>query len=312
MNISEMAWGITLWFDLWAVGIASSSFMAAFLINKLSGGKQGHLFRLAVYTGVVFALIGVTLLLSHLGHLWWFWHMFVGVRPESVLSLGGWILSGWLTVAGIMAVLWIAKSFLKGLAGLAEKLTPILSWIGFGLSILLVSYGGVLVATSSQPLWANTLLLPSLFIGSAMCTGLAWLILVAFIANWANGVRAFGGLLKVLFGEAGWRIDGAIVAKMARALVVTLALTLVILAAFLLWLNAAAPEAFTLLVSGEMALYFWVGLVGFGLVLPFLMLLAAWKGTESAGAKALVATSSFMAVAGGLILRAIILISGQL
>ena len=38
MNLSEMAWGINLWFDLWSVGIASASFIAAFVINKASGG----------------------------------------------------------------------------------------------------------------------------------------------------------------------------------------------------------------------------------------------------------------------------------
>ncbi len=322
MNLSEMAWGVTLWFDLWAVGIASASFMAAFLINKFGGNKQPYLFRLAVYTGIVFALIGVTLLLSHLGHLWWFWHMFVIVRPESVLSLGGWILSGWLTVAGIMAVLWIAKYFCQYIKNegnrsvlieLADKLTAILAWAGFVLSILLITYGGVLIATTSQPLWANTLLLPSLFIGSAMCTGLAWLILVSYIANWATGVRALGGILKILFGSSDWKIDGETINKLARTLVITLAVTLVILVAFVIWLYGAAPDAASVMVSGEMAAYFWAGLVAFGLVLPFVMLLLVWRrGVNNFSAKALVTASSFMAFAGGLILRAVILISGQL
>ena len=313
MTLSEMAWGVSLWFDLWAVGIASASFLAAFLINKLSGGMQRNLFRLAVYSGIVFALIGVTLLLLHLGHWFWFWHMFVTVRPESVLSLGGWILSGWLTVAGIMAVLWIAKFLFKGLSVLSDKATPFLSWVGFFLSILLITYGGVLIATTSQPLWASTLLLPSLFIGSAMCTGLAWLILVSLIANWATGVSWLGGILKILFGSADWKIDGDIIHKIARALVITLAVTLLILVAFVLWLSGSAPDAFSVLVSGEMAVYFWGGLVGFGLVLPFLMLLIVWKrGVSQTSAKALVAASSFMAVAGGLILRAVILFGGQL
>jgi formate-dependent nitrite reductase membrane component NrfD len=322
MNLSEMAWGITLWFDLWAVGIASASFMAAFLINKLSGGTQRNLFRLAVYSGIVFALIGVTLLLSHLGHILWFWHMFVIVRPESVLSLGGWILSGWLTVAGVTAVLWIAKYFCNYIKSegnksvlleLADKLTGILSWVGLVFSILLITYGGVLIATTSQPLWANTLLLPSLFIGSAMCTGLSWLILASFIANWATGMRWLGGILKILFGSADWKIDSETINKLARTLIITLAVTLIILIAFVLWLYGAAPDAVSVLVSGEMAGYFWAGLVGFGLVLPFLMLLLTWKRrANNFNTKALVIASSFMAFAGGLILRAVILIGGQL
>jgi formate-dependent nitrite reductase membrane component NrfD len=279
MNLSEMAWGVTLWFDLWAVGIASASFMAAFLINKLSGGAQRNLFRLAVYSGIVFALIGVTLLLSHLGHILWFWHMFVIVRPESVLSLGGWILSGWLTVAGVTAVLWVAKYFFNNLKDEGNK----------------------------------SVLLASLFIGSAMCTGLAWLILASYIANWVTGMRWLGGILKILFGSSDWKINSETINKLARTLVITLAVTLVILVVFVLWLSMAAPDAAAVLLNGEMAGFFWGGLVAFGLVLPFVMLLLTWKrGVNNFSDKALVTASAFMAFAGGLVLRAVILIGGQL
>ncbi|MDX9986049.1 MAG: hypothetical protein RBR99_01110 [Dehalococcoidales bacterium] len=79
MSISDMPWGITLWLDLWCVGIASGAFMNAFVIDKLSSGTQRNLFRFAVLSGLVFAFIGVILLLSHLGHILWFWHMFVTI-----------------------------------------------------------------------------------------------------------------------------------------------------------------------------------------------------------------------------------------
>jgi formate-dependent nitrite reductase membrane component NrfD len=129
--------------------------------------------------------------------------MFIIVRPESVLSLGGWILSLWLMVACIMAILWVAKFFIVKMKNegnkdvlieRVDKLTGLLAWVGMVFSILLVTYGGVLIATTSQDLWANTLLLPSLFIGSAMCTGLGWLIMISYVANWATGVRALEGL----------------------------------------------------------------------------------------------------------------------
>ena len=322
MNLSEMAWGVTLWLDLWCVGIASASFMAAFFINKFGGNKQPNLFRLAVFSGIVFALTGVALLLSHLGHLWWFWHMFIIVRPESVLSLGGWILSLWLMVAFVIAILWVVKFFIvkmkdegnkSVLLELSEKLAGLLGWVGMVFSILLVTYGGVLIATTSQPLWGNTLLLPSLFIGSAMCTGLAWLILLSYIANWATGMRQFSGILKFLFDSSDWKIGKDVVNTLTRALIVTLAVTLVILAAFVIWLYGTAPDSVAVMVSGEMAGYFWGGLVGFGLLLPFVILLLTRKsGMNKLGDKALLAASAFMAFAGGLVLRAVILISGQL
>jgi hypothetical protein len=43
MSIPEMPWGVTLWLDLWCVGIASGAFLNAFVINKLSSGKKRKL-----------------------------------------------------------------------------------------------------------------------------------------------------------------------------------------------------------------------------------------------------------------------------
>jgi formate-dependent nitrite reductase membrane component NrfD len=322
MNLSEMTWGVTLWFDLWAVGIASAAFMAAFVINKFGGNKQPNLFRLAVYSGIVFALIGVTLLLSHLGHILWFWHMFVIVRPQSVLSLGGWILSLWLMVSGIMAVIWIAKFFSNGMKDegnkavcveLCDRLTSFLSWAGFFLSILLVSYGGVLIATTSRPIWSTSFLLPPLFIVSAMCTGLAWLILVSLIANWATGVSWLGGIMKILFGSADWKIDRVTVHKLARALVITSGATMVVLAAFILWLFFKTPDAVTDLITGNLAVLFWGGLVGFCLLLPTVLLLLTWnRGVSQRRDLMLAVGGSCIAVVSGLILRAVILIAGQI
>ncbi len=322
MNISEMAWGVTLWFDLWCCGIASASFLTAFVINKLCKGTQNILMRAATYTGIVFALTGVILLLSHLGHIEWFWHMFVIVRPESVLSLGGWILSFWLMVTCIMAILWVAKFFFNKLKSegnksvlleLCDKLTGILSWVGMVFSILLISYGGVLIATTSQPLWSDTLLMPAIFVGSAMCTGIGWLILVSFIMNKISGASWMRGISNLLFGTTDITIDKEIISKMVKTLVIALAATLVILIAFLIWLGIAAPAAFSQLATGEMALYFWVGLVFIGLVAPLAILLFNGnKGVASRMAVAMVASSAGLALIGGLILRAVLLVSAQL
>ncbi len=324
MNLSSMSWGITLWLDLWCVGIASGAFLTAFMVNRLSGGKQRHLFRLAVITGLVFALIGVILLLSHLGHILWFWHMFVTIRPESVLSLGGWILTGWLTSAGIMTVLWIARYFCgkmkdegnsSVLIELVDRINGFLAWVGLVFSVLLITYGGVLIATTNRPLWADTLLLPSLFIGSAMCNGIGWLILAALIANWATGSKIgfLHWVIQVLFGSSDWSIDKDTIARLAKALVVFLVIELVILVAFLAWLGIASPAAFSQLLIGQMAVYFWVGLVLIGLVAPLVMLLLnGSKGVASRMAVAVVASSAGLAFIGGLILRAVLLISAQL
>jgi len=187
---------------------------------------------------------------------------------------------------------------------LVDKITAALAWIGLVFSILLITYGGVLIATSSRPLWADTMLLPSLFIGSAMCNGIGWLILASLMANWATGsnVGFLKWIIKVVFGSSDWSISKAVIATMAKALMFFLIIELVILAAFMVWLGVAAPDAFAQLVSGQMAVFFWIGLVGIGLVVPLLILLVNGSRGVAAG----------LAFIGGLILRAVLLVSGQI
>lgn len=314
MSISDMPWGITLWLDLWCVGIASGAFMNAFVIDKLSSGTQRNLFRFAVLSGLVFAFIGVILLLSHLGHILWFWHMFVTIRPQSVLSLGGWILSLWLAVAGIMAVLWVVEHYISNNI-LVKKINGVLSWVGFALSILLITYGGVLIATTNQPLWANTLLLPSLFIGSALCTSVAWLIILSYIVNWLGNknIKPLDWLITRFTDSSDYTINNNVVARLIKALFVYLVIEIVILAAFMVWLWFTAESAFTQLVFGEMAVYFWAGLVALGLVLPLALLgINRCRNKLMQIPPALAISSAGLAFIGGLVLRAVLLVSAQL
>jgi len=318
MNIGGMEWGVTLWIDLWAAGMAGGAFLTAFLADKFSGGRLKNLFKLAVYTGIILALIGVALLLSHLGNILWFWHMFVTVQPESVLSLGGWILSGWLTVAGVMLVLWIISHYARGLKNFADKATGILSWVGFVLSILLMSYTGVLISATTEPFWSVTPLLPAVFVVSAVSSGVAWLIVVSLVVNWLNrtGVRAWDWFIEQFFDASGWQIDSAAISKLAKSLVVVILVELVVLAAFIFWLSAsgsaAATEGLQLLTGGELSLWFWVGLIAAGLIAPLILLAMNWKRDFSTGILATITFSSAgLVVLGGLLVRALLLIAGQ-
>jgi len=318
MNIGEMEWGVTLWVDLWVAGMAGGAFLTAFLADIFSGGRLRNLFRLAVCTGFILALIGVILLLSHLGNVQWFWHMFVTFRPESVLSLGGWILTGWLTVAGIMILLWIISHYARGWQSFSESVTKILGWIGFILSILLMTYTGVLISASSQPFWSATPMLPAVFVISAVCSGVAWLVVVSLLVNWLNGTGAgaWDWFIEQFFDTSGWQIDSAAISRLAKSLVIVIVLELLTLAGFIIWLSASgvsgATEGLELLTGGQLSIWFWVGLVTAGLVAPLIMLVLNWNRDYTRGIVATIAASSAgLVVLGGLLVRALLLIAGQ-
>ena len=323
--MAELTWGTPLFFDLWAAGMAGGAYFAAFLLGLFGADKERRLLRLATYAGVPLVLIGVVLIIADLGEPLRAFNMYLGSRPQawevipgsgaaalrvwpphltlslvSPMSLGGWALVLFTVLGLLLIVLFLADSAkpweLQGAVGwgvdLLRALKPVtmfLASIGFLLAVLVMAYTGVVLAASSMDLWSSTFLLPALFLGSAVCTGIALLILLVRLAKTPGGDRMVG-LLR-------------------RSLKVLIVLELAILAAFIIWLAAAGSAS--VLVSGPIGLIFWVGAVLLGLVVPLIMELGVIKrGTDARGPLFLV--SPLLVLLGGLVLRAVVVVAGQL
>jgi formate-dependent nitrite reductase membrane component NrfD len=308
MSLGEMSWNWQIWIDLWAAGMAGGAYLVAFLANKYSGGKYNNLFRLAVITGVPLAIIGVILLIIDLGTPIWAWHLFVNFLPTAVMSMGAWILTAWIVVAFVMMILWVVEwdvnrnpnKYSTSMVSFTKSLAGLLAWVGLIFAILLMTYTGVLLASTTQALWASTWLLPSLFVASAIATGVALLIVMSMIFNKVNEGSS-----------SGWTFSKDIIGKLSSALTGVIVAEALILISYAIWLAAAGEagsEAFKMLISGDLAVAFWIAVVGVGMVIPLVLLLA----TRGRSALMVVATSSACVLLGGLALRAVITVGGQL
>ena len=298
-----ITWNVPIWVYLWLAGMAGGVYFAALLAERFAGIANGRLLRLATFLGIPLAGIGVLLLILELGNPLRFWHLLREFRTLSAMSLGTWILFAWVVVAGIMAVIWLAELRLRlaesAIRALRQIMEP-LSWLGLALSVLLMAYTGALLGTSNQPLWAGTVLLPSLFVVSAVSTGVALLVLAAVT------VPAL-------------RIPSGTVGRLAEADAVLILVELVVLVTYAIWLTGSglvgAGEALRLLVmDGVLAAPFWAGVILLGLLIPLALDLVNWgKEIRARGMTWLaVAASSLCVLMGGLILRAVIVIGGQL
>lgn len=288
-----MTWGAPIWIYLWLVGMAGGVYFAAFLADRFSGGGNRQLLRLAVYLGIPLAIIGMLLLIIDLGNPLRFWQLFTQFKVVSPMSFGVWILTGWVVFAAILAVLWNRKS-----------ITGVVSWIGLLLSMALMIYTGVLLAVSSQPMWESTALLPSLFVASAISTGVALLVIASLIVN----ARSWEGSY--------WRISNKMIRRLAKAGAIVILVESAVLVGYAIWLGtSAAPgagEALRLLTTGDLAVLFWVGVVLLALLLPLGLDLFNWgKKTTTGATRFALVTSSVCVLLGGLILRAVIVIGGQ-
>lgn len=317
----EWQWPIIIY--LWVAGIAGGAYFVTFLAHRFSGGHYHDAKRVATALGVPAVVLGVVMLVIDLGHPFRAWHLFVRFQPLSPMSIGSWLLLLWSALAVVLFLTWWAGNLSgRRLSGslvpviqFFQRLKPVsglLDWIEFVLSILLVAYTGVLLSATSQPLWANTFLLPVLFVSSAIATGVAALNLVGSL-----GVP---------------QVSTSLMSKLCKAASVVCVVEILALAGLLILSPAElTPVAFAAGVSssfsvstveaahsvnqllfGSLSFPFWVGVVLIGLLLPlsveFSLLL---RGVEKAP-RELIALLGLMVLAGGLILRAVIVFAGQM
>lgn len=285
MEAAIWEWPILV--DLWAAGVAGGGYYAAFLVDRLTGRKHKLLLQIATCVGVPLALLGVLLLVLDLGNPLWFWHLtarfsppFLVFHPLSPMSMGTWILILWSVSGAGLLVLWLAESRVPGF-GLFRRLVPlteILLWVGFVFSPLLIAYTGVLLSNTNVLAWA-TPFLPALFVTSAILAGTAAL---RFIAT--------------LLGKA---VPG----ELSKASLILVVLQVLALIGFLVTVPAGV------LTSGSLAPWFWVGAVLVGLVVPFGLELWIVRGR---GTTLLVLASTLCVLLGGFILRATVVIGGQM
>jgi polysulfide reductase chain C len=298
--------------------MAGGAFLAAKAAGRFSGSKDDSLLRLATYLALPLAVIGVLLLIFELGTQLWFWHLFTRFDVGSPMSMGTWILIVWALIAVVMIVSWwLEGKVSQEAAASLVRMRKLLSRINVFFSAALIAYTGVLLAVSSQSLWSGTVLLPALFVVSAVSTGVAVLVLAALALNRiADGSMAELKLaLNQIFGTTEWKTPKEMIVKLAEADALIIVLEIAVMVGYAIWLatSSAGSDALGVLITGSMAAPFWVGVVLLALLIPFgLDLTIRGKAAEAKGVTMTIVTSSLCVVVGGLILRWVITSGGQL
>lgn len=283
--MEEAVWGWPLIIDLWAAGVAGGGFFAAFLVDRFTGRRNRQLVQVATWVGVPLVLLGVLLLVLDLGNQLRFWHLMVRLvpfsltfLPRSPMSVGTWVLSAWSICGVILIALWLAERRVPGFAVL-KRLAPlaeILIWVNLALSVFVITYTGVVLSNTNIPMW-TTAFLPALFVSSAIFTGTAAIRLVSTL---------LGRTVPEAFGKASLVLAG---------------IQVVALIGFLVTVPAY------ILIGGPLAVWFWVGAVLIGMIVPFALELTTVRVRRTVP----FVLSSFCVLVGGLVLRAMVLLGGQ-
>ncbi|MEN3333455.1 MAG: hypothetical protein V7641_2820 [Blastocatellia bacterium] len=169
-------WHIALYFFF--EGVSAGAFLLASLADLFGGGQLRKLSRAGYTVSFLSILPCPPLLIADLGVPSKFHHMLRIFKPSSPMNLGAWSLAAYSIPLQMITLQHLAADteiFPKAIQRLLLRLVPerLAGILGIPCALLMVSYPGVLLSTTSTPVWSRTRLLGALFSSSSMATGAA-------------------------------------------------------------------------------------------------------------------------------------------
>lgn len=305
-------WGSVIAIYLFIGGLAAGLlFFANFFYLRGKENSMPMTIKVAPIIAPIIIMIGLGLLIIDLHHKLYFWQLLLHIRMMSPMSWGAWTL----TIIMIPAILWPLTYLEDSIEFLQErnpkckitgiliwannliKKLPVLPWIldlfnknkriaaylTIYLSIILGVYTGILLsAFNARPLW-NSAILGPLFLTSGVSTAAA---LLMWLSN--------NPLERKLYS----RIDLFLI---AIELFFIIHLFMGMLSS-----GIAQVDAAQLFLGGPFTVYFWVFVVGMGLILPAIL-----EFMELSGFHIPIGVPAFLILLGGLIFRFIMVYGGQ-
>lgn len=301
-------WGWQPALYLFLGGMGAGAFIAAMVVYF----KEGETRRATVFASIVAAVVclavGLLLLLSELitplrGMMMWQSFSNFG----SWMTFGAWIVFAALVVFAAEAIcVWekavtLIGRHAAGFEAAAPKVARVLGIIGCVLGLCVAVYTGILLMSApGVPLW-STPLIPCLFTVSALDTGVALVEIIAFSNRKKEELRA----------ETTRILQYSVIALVVLELVVIAALLVSMAGAPAEESHAAAVAAASagLIVSGELAVPFWVLVIAIGLVVPLAVAAAGAMG-KAGKSHAVAAFGAVGALVGGCALRFTVVMAG--
>ena len=301
-------WGWQPALYLFLGGMGAGAFIAAMVVYFKEGGAKRTTVFASIAAAVVCLAAGLLLLLSELitplrGMMMWQSFSNFG----SWMTFGAWIVFAALVVFSAEAVcvgertVALISRRAAGFEAAAPKAARVLGIVGCVLGFCVAVYTGILLMSApGVPLW-NTVLIPCLFTVSALDTGVALVEVIAF----ANRK-------KEELGAETTRI-------LQYSVIALVVLELVVIAALLVSMSGAPVEespvaavasaSAALIVSGELAVPFWLLVIVVGLAAPLAAAAMAALG-KSGKSHGIAAAGAVGAMIGGCALRFIIVLAG--
>jgi formate-dependent nitrite reductase membrane component NrfD len=240
-------WEIALYFFF--EGVSAGTFILSAIGDVTGSDESGTLARRGRMIAFATMLACPPLLIADLGRPERFHHMLRIFKKTSPMNHGAWALTGYGAFASLAAANALPENSLpfgRSVVRLFARIVPgrFASLLGLPFAMMMVSYPGVLLATTANPVWSRSNFMGPLLAASSMSSGAAALTL----AHANNDDHKLHGTLR--------RFED--VAASAEA------------AAIGLYLGTAGKAAKPLLKGRQSALFIF-GAIGLGLLAPAIL-----------------------------------------
>lgn len=298
----EIAWPWPIAVYLFLAGIAGGALGVVLTMTKLRGdrGEDTPLLKAASLTSLVTICLGMVCLVLDLTDPFVFWRILIYYNPTSVMSIGVMMLLLFIPLTAVLTLIVLRRDLARipALGGFLEKLgsafscirTPV-TWLLLFLAFGICAYTGFLISALIRYPLINTAVLPALFVASGLSAGTACAKLVA----------------AAFFGAEHEDPELLILHKAEWPMMAAEAAFIFMIAMAMIFGFAGAQASFAAFTTGVWAAVFWIGAIGIGFGVPFVLGLLAGEKNRAA-----FWISGTAAVVGMMCLRLFILYAGQL
>ena len=305
----ELNWGLPVILYLFLAGMGAGAVTVSGSVLLRKGGFGSSRFAVArcgALIGPIPVMLGTFLIVFELGQ------PFRALNLFKVINLSPMSIGTWLLAAFIIACCLYALTFLPASAGPGDRLAGIrrtLAWICVPSGISVALYTGILLgAMPARPFW-NSPILAGLFLLSALSSGVAVIILMGVFFRRKSEDPA----IRDDYHNSSYLLT----TSDALLLGGELAIIFLFLMFAQLTIGDVRYAVDAILPGGSLALPFWVLVVGFGLLIPFVIEIIQIRPKLLNGGRFLsnpvieVAVPAAILI-GGFALRYVIVIAGQI
>ncbi len=206
-NEIEVHWGLLIVVYPYITGIVAGAFILASLVKVFNVKEVQPLYRLALLTALAFLLVAPLALVSHLGHPLRAYEIFLTPQTSSAMAMFGFVYAWYLMVV-LLVEIWF--DYRKDMIVWAQKETGLMKYVhrvlslfsrdvseealrfdqkalkfitvvGIPSAFLLHGYVGFIFGSIKANPWWSSVLMPIVFLFSAIVSGVALVLLLYMI-----------------------------------------------------------------------------------------------------------------------------------